>query len=149
MWKFRVEQKRFEIGTVKIGGLPGEHPTVLIGSIFYRGQKILKNDMQNYLKARTPGLAQDYKDAATFHKKEVVPYHDKRMRDMATGKVTDPRNVTTLFKNPEKDVRKVVGDLGQKGTDQILYNELYERNPTPEKILDNYAKLDERGIPVR
>ena len=45
MWKFRVEQKRFEIGTVKIGGLPGEHPTVLIGSIFYRGQKILKNEI--------------------------------------------------------------------------------------------------------
>lgn len=44
MWKFTAEQKQFEIGKVKIGGLPGENPTVLIGTIFYHGQKILRNE---------------------------------------------------------------------------------------------------------
>lgn len=41
MWKFKAEQKRFEIGKVKIGGIPGERPTVLIGTIFYNKQKIV------------------------------------------------------------------------------------------------------------
>ena len=43
MFKFRKEQKVFEIGGVKIGGQPGELPTVLIGSIFHEGHKIVKD----------------------------------------------------------------------------------------------------------
>lgn len=37
MFQFKAKQKIFEIGGVKIGGQPGELPTVLIGSIFYFG----------------------------------------------------------------------------------------------------------------
>lgn len=43
MFKFGKEQKVFEIGDVKIGGQPGELPTVLIGSIFHEGHKIVKD----------------------------------------------------------------------------------------------------------
>ena len=35
--KFKVKQKIFEIGDVKVGGQPGELPTLLIGNIFYKG----------------------------------------------------------------------------------------------------------------
>lgn len=41
MWQFRAKQKTFEIGKVKIGGVPGERPVVLIGTLFHLGQKIL------------------------------------------------------------------------------------------------------------
>lgn len=44
MFKFDKEQKIFDISGVKIGGQPGQLPTVMIGSIFYFKQKILKND---------------------------------------------------------------------------------------------------------
>lgn len=44
MLKFKAPQKVFEIGGVKIGGQPGENPTVLIGSIFYRGHKIVLDE---------------------------------------------------------------------------------------------------------
>ena len=37
MFKLKAKQKIFEIGGVKVGGQPGELPTVLIGSIFYLG----------------------------------------------------------------------------------------------------------------
>ena len=43
MWKFQSEQKVFDIGGVKVGGLPGTRPTVLIGTIFYQKQKIVKD----------------------------------------------------------------------------------------------------------
>jgi tetrahydromethanopterin S-methyltransferase subunit H len=43
MFKFSAEQKIFEIGGVKIGGQPGQLPTVLIGSIFYHGDKVVKD----------------------------------------------------------------------------------------------------------
>jgi len=35
MWSFGTEQKVVDIGHVKVGGLPGQQPTVLVGSIFY------------------------------------------------------------------------------------------------------------------
>jgi tetrahydromethanopterin S-methyltransferase subunit H len=46
MWKFGAEQTIFKIGPVKIGGFPGDRPVVLVGSIFYHGQKILENEIK-------------------------------------------------------------------------------------------------------
>jgi len=43
MFQFKTEQKVFEIGKVKVGGIPGERPTVLIGSIFYAREKIVND----------------------------------------------------------------------------------------------------------
>ena len=44
MWNFKAEQKIFEIGGVKIGGVPGQRPVVLVGTLFYHGQKIVKDE---------------------------------------------------------------------------------------------------------
>jgi tetrahydromethanopterin S-methyltransferase subunit H len=44
LFKFEKEQKVFDISGVKIGGQPGQHPTVMIGSIFYFKHKIVKNE---------------------------------------------------------------------------------------------------------
>lgn len=46
MFKFEKEQKVFDIAGVKVGGQPGEYPTVLIGSIFYDGHKIVTDAMK-------------------------------------------------------------------------------------------------------
>ena len=43
MFKFKAPQKIFQIGKMKIGGQPGELPTVLIGTIFYEKHKIVKD----------------------------------------------------------------------------------------------------------
>lgn len=43
MFDFEREQKSYDIYGVTVGGLPGENPTVMIGSLFYSGQKIVKN----------------------------------------------------------------------------------------------------------
>jgi tetrahydromethanopterin S-methyltransferase subunit H len=46
MWEFKSKQKILDIDGVKVGGVPGERPVVLIGSIFYRKHSILKNEMK-------------------------------------------------------------------------------------------------------
>jgi len=43
MFEFTHEQKVFNIGNVRVGGRPGENPTVLIGSMFFRGHKIVSD----------------------------------------------------------------------------------------------------------
>ncbi|MEE9218034.1 MAG: tetrahydromethanopterin S-methyltransferase subunit H [Acidobacteriota bacterium] len=42
--EFKAEQKRFEIGDITVGGQPGVRPTVLIGTIFYHGHKIIVDE---------------------------------------------------------------------------------------------------------
>ena len=44
MLKFRTEQKVYEIGGLKIGGDVGENSTVMIGSMFYKGDRIVQDE---------------------------------------------------------------------------------------------------------
>jgi tetrahydromethanopterin S-methyltransferase subunit H len=44
MFKFEKEQKIFDIAGVKVGGQPGQLPTVMIGSIFYHKHKIVEDE---------------------------------------------------------------------------------------------------------
>jgi tetrahydromethanopterin S-methyltransferase subunit H len=41
LFVFKKEQKTYDFGGVPIGGHPGEHPTVLIGGLFFKGQPIV------------------------------------------------------------------------------------------------------------
>ena len=43
MLKFAQQQKICQIGDILLGGQPGENPTVLIGSIFYSGHRIVSD----------------------------------------------------------------------------------------------------------
>jgi len=43
VFEMKVKQRVFKVGKVPVGGRPGEYPTVLIGSIFHKGQKIVKD----------------------------------------------------------------------------------------------------------
>jgi tetrahydromethanopterin S-methyltransferase subunit H len=43
MFKYEKPQALFNIGGVKLGGQPGEWPTVMCGSIFYGGHKIVSD----------------------------------------------------------------------------------------------------------
>ncbi len=52
MFKFKTEQKVYEVGRIKIGGQPGELPTVLVGSIFWLGQKMVKDANQGIFDAK-------------------------------------------------------------------------------------------------
>ncbi len=38
------EQKKIKIGTVELGGQPGELPAVMVSTMFYEGHKIVKSD---------------------------------------------------------------------------------------------------------
>ena len=45
MFKFDKEQTGFDFAGVKMGGQPGEYPTVLCGTIFYGGHNIVNDEL--------------------------------------------------------------------------------------------------------
>lgn len=44
MWNLKAEQKVFQVGGVSIGGVPGERPVVLVGTLFYHRHKVVKDE---------------------------------------------------------------------------------------------------------
>lgn len=44
MLRLEAEQRVFDIAGVRVGGIPGGDPTVLIGTIFYKRQRIVEDD---------------------------------------------------------------------------------------------------------
>lgn len=46
LFELSAEQKVFDIGGVKVGGVPGRDPTVLIGTIFYRKQALVEDEQK-------------------------------------------------------------------------------------------------------
>jgi len=44
--KFTSEQKVYSIGGTRLGGQPGQYPTVLIGSIFFAGHRIVRDPVK-------------------------------------------------------------------------------------------------------
>jgi tetrahydromethanopterin S-methyltransferase subunit H len=67
MWSFGTEQKVADIGTVKVGGLPGQQPTVLVGSIFYAKHSVVIDESKGeFDRERAEELLKylSYKDAS-------------------------------------------------------------------------------------
>jgi tetrahydromethanopterin S-methyltransferase subunit H len=57
MFRFEKEQKIVEAGGIKLGGQPGELPTVLTATIFYSGHKIVEDKKKGIFdKARAEAL---------------------------------------------------------------------------------------------
>lgn len=46
MFKYEREQKVYRIGNVELGGQPGQRPTVMIGSIFFSGHRIVSDPVK-------------------------------------------------------------------------------------------------------
>ena len=55
MFRFRKEQMVFDIAGVKVGGDVGENPTVMIGSIFYKGDKSVKDEAKGIFDQEAAG----------------------------------------------------------------------------------------------
>ena len=60
MFKFDKEQEIFDFAGVKMGGQPGEYPTVLCGTIFYGGHNIISDELTGVFdKSRAETLVND------------------------------------------------------------------------------------------
>jgi len=130
VFKFEKEQKIFEVGGVKMGGQPGELPTVLIGSLFHQGHRIVKDRRLGVFdKKRAEHLIKAQEeisemtgvpcmlDVVAENSKALIRYID------FVSEVTD---VPFLMNGPEMTVRIAAAnhaaDIGLK--DRAVYNSI-------------------------
>ncbi|MPW27085.1 tetrahydromethanopterin S-methyltransferase subunit H [Alkalibaculum sp. M08DMB] len=140
MFRFTADQSVYDIGGVKIGGQPGEFPTVLMGSIFYRGHKImidsqkgifdetaaktlLDQELEVCVETGNPRIIDvlgDTEEALTKHAEFVLKYTDAPI----------------LFDSPSPEVRvKALKNFANDPAviDRIIYNSI-EENVTEDEL---------------
>ena len=120
MFLFKREQKICEINGIKVGGQPGQLPTVLIGSVFYKGMKqvrdhdkgIFERDkIENYVKI-ADSLSEE---TGNPHFLDVIASSPEAMVNYL-GFVSETTEAPFLIDGTTKDVRiagaKYVNEAG-------------------------------------
>jgi len=128
--KFPVEQRVFEVGRVKFGGQPGEYPPVLIGSIFFKGHKVVfdhKKGAFDKIKAKKLVEIQEKYSAETGcpHAVDVIAETPEAMKNYLSFifEMTDaPILVDSPNFNTIIEGCKFAIEIGEKN--RIIYNSL-------------------------
>lgn len=141
MFKFTKEQAVFEIGGVKIGGQPGEYPTVLAGTIFYGGHKIVSDSKTGIFdKSTAESLIKKQEEMSDItgnpHLIQVFSEYPEAMRkyiDFISSITNTPFLVDSTDAKTRIEGVKYVGEVGL--IDKAIYNSI---NPS---ITDEEVKV--------
>ncbi len=136
--KFKAKQRTFEIGGVKVGGQPGELPTLLIGNIFYKGMPEVTShekgsfDKKSVLKWITK--AEDLAERTGVpHFLDVMANHPQAMRAYIMF-VSDRSDAPFLVDGATPETRvaslNFVHELGLQ--DRVVFNALSPRTTKSE-----------------
>lgn len=147
MLKFKTSQKIFRIGEVQIGGQPGENPTLLIGSLFYHGQKLLLDEKRGEIdKEETEAvinLQEEFSDKTKnpcmIDLVGTTEESIKKLLSFVSGITTTP----ILIDSPNINVRiagvEYAHEIGLEN--RIVYNSLI-----PDAKPQEFEALSENGV---
>jgi len=128
MFSYSTEQKLYTIGRVKVGGQPGETPTLLIGTVFY-GKKYISPSRETLLQMERDIEAQRALSETTGNPGILDVFIDDRSRvESRISFVLDNIHPEEPFSLdiPEADVRiKALDYIGDRNElDRVIYNSL-------------------------
>jgi tetrahydromethanopterin S-methyltransferase subunit H len=147
MFQFKAKQSVFEIYNIKVGGQPGENPSVLIGSIFYYGHGIVKNEKTGEFNKKDAENLINLQEEYSEKTRNPFMLDVVGSTDEAIEKYIDfVANVTEapfLIDSPRVEVRiaglKYVKEHGLQN--RIVYNSIIPES-TPEEL----EALKESGV---
>ena len=147
MFKFRKEQMTFEIAGVKVGGDIGENPTVMIGSIFYKGDKIVKDEQSGEfdqeaakrLIAKTEEMSRRTGLPAMLDVVCTSPDSAEKYLRFASEATEMPLLIDCVSEEAAVKGLEVVKDLGIR--ERVIFNSI-----SPETKDPIYQKIREVGL---
>ncbi|NOZ58836.1 MAG: tetrahydromethanopterin S-methyltransferase subunit H [Euryarchaeota archaeon] len=154
MFSLKRKQKVVRIGNLKVGGRRGENPTVLIGTMFYNGHRILhsrkKGEFDRKRAEELINRQEELSDAtgmpamldivATFGE-EVRRYID------FVAEVTDmPFSTDIWTEQPKVEAARYIAEVGLE--ERHLYNSLAPWAKDPEYEVRELSKLGLKNVLV-
>jgi len=149
MRKFNTPQKIYEVGKVKIGGQPGELPTVLIGSIFWLGQKMVEDANQGIFDPKQAENLINKMDTLSDLTGVPFAFDIVGTTETAFGKYIDfvakhsesPLMLDAMSPRTRMAAAELVKNMGLQ--DRCLYNSIYKgvRDAELEKLKESGIKM--------
>jgi tetrahydromethanopterin S-methyltransferase subunit H len=147
VFKFNSKQTVYDIGGVKVGGEVGENPTVMIGSIFYRGDKIIKDEKTgDFDKEKAREIISKVEEMSSrtglSAVLDVVCTYAETARgylEFAADTTHMPLSVDAVSEEAALAGMDVVKELGL--TERTVFNSI-----TPETKEKVYEKIGETGL---
>jgi len=149
MFTFDAEQQTIDVNGVEIGGQPGETPTLMVGSIFYKGDPVLKDpetgefDEEGAREAieNIEELSEQTGNPAAFDTIGDSPEALKKHIEF----VADVTDYPIYMDGPTPSIRaeaaKFAGEIGIE--DQIIYNSI---ESSTKQIGEEIEAIDQAGI---
>ncbi len=138
MQKFEANQRVFEIGDIKVGGQPGELPTLLIGNIFYKGMpEVINHEKGNFAEK---SVVKWIKKAEEIAEKTGVPHlidvmaHNPQAMKKYIMFVSDHSDVPFLVDGATPETRVASLDFAHELglQEKIVFNALSPRTTESE-----------------
>jgi len=147
MFKFSKEQKIFDIAGVRVGGQPGELPTVMIGSIFYYKHKIVKDDKKGEFdaKAAEEVLAKEKEISEKTGNPRIIdvccgwPQAFEKFIDFVANATDEPFSIDGATAEARIAGARYVGEVGL--SNRVIYNSI-----TPHIRDDEITAIKEAKI---
>ncbi len=130
MFRFSREQSIINIANVRFGGQPGELPTVLCGTIFYQGHRIVKDDERGLfdcdrasaLVNRQAELSEETGNPAVLHLYARTTQAFERYLEFADGIWKGPFIIDSADPEVRAGAAGLVSELGY--ADKAIYNSI-------------------------
>ena len=145
MFRFKREQSVVNVGGVKFGGQPGELATVLCGTIFYQGHRVVKDEemglfdreIAERLVARQAELAEETGCPAVLHLYARTGKAFEKYLDFAETAWDGPLIIDSAEPSVRANAAALVSELGH--ADKAIYNSisLATSNEEAEAIRDS------------
>lgn len=142
MFRFEREQSVVNIAGVKLGGQPGEFPTVLAGTIFYQGHKIVQDEDQGLfdrtkaekLVVRQAELSEETGNPALLHVYARTTEAFERYLDYVEAIWDGPIIIDSADPSVRTAAAELVSEIGY--ADKAIYNSVsLATNSSEEKAI--------------
>lgn len=140
-FKFKVKQKKFIIADTTFGGMPGSRPTVLIGSLFYTGDKSVINHKEGIIdKKKVENSIRKAEEVAEKYSLplaiDLVAYTSKAMENYLSF-ICDLTNAPIFLDGVEEEARvrayQLAKELGLNH--RVIGNAIYTHTKDDELMV--------------
>ena len=149
MLKYDLEQKVFNVGSIKVGGQPGENAPLLIGNMFQKGDTLLESRTERKFNKKEAEerihemerLSQETGVPGIVAMVANTPDEMKAYVDFFTSVTDIPFAIDIWAQKTRLAATRYIAELGLQ--DRLLYNSI---TPWDEDIEAQVAELKELGI---
>lgn len=137
--EFRAQQAKYEIGGAVFGGRPWERPTVLVGSMFYAGDRVVSSHEEGWVDRRgveeriskASRIAEEYGSVLALDAIFYTAKAAERLVPMVAELFDGPIFLDGVEPEARARAAELAGELGLE--DRVVYNAIYTTSK-PEEL---------------